>query len=254
MADQIDLNADVGESFGAYKMGLDEEVIKHITSANIACGFHAGDPAWMRHTVRLAEEQGVAVGAHPSFPDLVGFGRRNMAVAPEDAKADLIYQIGALQAFTTAKKLQHVKPHGAMYNMAVTDEELARAICEAVLDVDPSMAVVALAGSRWATIAEDMGLRVAREIFADRALNADGTLVSRSMPGAVLHDVDEVAERSLKMVTEGRATTVTGDEIEVQAESLCIHGDTPEAVEMASTLKRELEAAGVSLVPLGQLV
>ena len=254
MADQIDLNADVGESFGAYKMGLDEEVIKHITSANIACGFHAGDPAWMRHTVRLAEEQGVAVGAHPSFPDLVGFGRRNMAVAPEEAKADLIYQIGALQAFTTAKKLQHVKPHGAMYNMAVTDEELARAICEAVLDVDPSMAVVALAGSRWATIAEDMGLRVAREIFADRALNADGTLVSRSMPGAVLHDVDEVAERSLKMVTEGRATTVTGDEIEVQAESLCIHGDTPEAVEMASTLKRELEAAGVSLVPLGQLV
>ena len=253
MSNQIDLNCDMGESFGTYKMGLDEEVIKYISSASIACGFHAGDPMWMRHTVRLAEESGVGIGAHPGFPDLTGFGRRNMALTPEEAKANLVYQIGALQAFTTAKKLQHVKPHGAMYNQAVNDEALARAICEAILEVDPSMILLALTGSRWASIADEMGLRVAREIFADRALNADGTLVARSSPGAVIHDVDEVTERSLSMVTHGRATAVTGEDIEVQAESLCIHGDTPGAVEMAATLRKELDAAGIAIVPLGQL-
>ena len=251
---RIDLNCDMGESFGMYKLGLDEEVIKHISSASIACGFHAGDPMWMRHTVRLAEEHGVAVGAHPSYPDLAGFGRRDLAVTPDEARADLVYQIGALQAFTAGKRLQHVKPHGAMYNRAVHDEDLARAICQAVLDADPEMVVLALAGSRWAEIAQDMGLRVAREVFADRALNADGTLVSRSIDGAVLHDVDEVVERSVAMVTEGKATAVTGEEIEVRADSLCIHGDTPEAVEMAAALNRELGAAGVIVVPLAELV
>jgi UPF0271 protein len=244
----------VGESFGAYKMGLDEEVIKHITSANIACGFHAGDPAWMRHTVRLAEEQGVAVGAHPSFPDLNGFGRRDIGVTPDEARNDIVYQIGALQAFTSSKRLQHVKPHGAMYNRAVDDEALARSICEAMLEVDPDMVLVALAGSQWITIAQDMGMRVAREIFADRALNPDGTLVSRSKPGSVLHDVDEVVERSLQMVTDGTATTIDGGRIQVEADSLCVHGDTPGAVDMARSLRRELEAAGVQVVPLGKLV
>ena len=254
MSSKIDLNCDMGESFGMYKMGLDEEVLKHITSANVACGFHAGDPMWMRHTVRLAEENGVAVGAHPSFPDLSGFGRRNMAVTPEEAKNDIIYQIGALQAFTKSKRLQHVKPHGAMYNRAVNDEALARAICEAVLEVDPDMVLLALAGSRWISIAEDMGLGVAREIFADRALNADGTLVSRSQPGSVIHDTEEVVERSLKMVTEGMANAITGEEIEIQADSLCLHGDTPGAVEMAKALKRELEVAEIEIVPIGRLV
>ena len=254
MSGRIDLNCDMGESFGTYKLGLDEEVIKYVSSANIACGFHAGDPMWMRRTVKLAEEHDVAVGAHPSFPDLVGFGRRDIAVTPEEAKADLIYQIGAIQAFTQSKRLQHVKPHGAMYNRAVNDEALARAICEAVLEVDPSMVLLALAGSRWASWAKEMGLRVGREVFADRALNPDGTLVSRSSPGAVIDDVDQVAERSLQMVTQGRATAVTGEEIEVQADSLCIHGDTPGAVEMARVLRRELEAAAVEVVPLGRLV
>ena len=254
MSARIDLNCDMGESFGTYKMGLDEEVIKYVSSVNIACGFHAGDPMWMRHTVRLAEEHDVAIGAHPSFPDLVGFGRRNVDVTPDEAKADLVYQIGALQAFTSAKRLQHVKPHGAMYNRAVHDEALARAVCEAVLDVDPGMIMLALAGSRWASIAEEMGLRVAREAFPDRALNPDGTLVSRSESGAVIHDVDRVAERGLRMATQGRATAVTGDEIEVRADSLCLHGDTPGAVEMASALRRELEAEGVAVVPLGKLV
>ena len=254
MSARIDLNCDMGESFGTYKMGHDEEVIKYVSSVNIACGFHAGDPMWMRRTVRLAEEHDVAIGAHPSFPDLVGFGRRNVDVTPDEAKADLVYQIGALQAFTSAKRLQHVKPHGAMYNRAVDDEALARAVCEAVLDVDPGMIMLALAGSRWASIAEEMGLRVAREVFPDRALNPDGTLVSRSESGAVIHDVDRVAERGLRMVTQGRATAVTGDEIEVRADSLCLHGDTPGAVEMASALRRELEAEGVAVVPLGKLV
>ena len=254
MSGAIDLNCDMGESFGMYKMGIDQEVIKYISSANIACGFHAGDPMWMRRTVRLAEGHGVAVGAHPSFPDLVGFGRRGMTVTPDEARADLVYQLGALQAFTRDKKLQHVKPHGAMYNQAVNDEGLARAICDAVLEVDPGMVLVAPAGSRWSRIAEDMGLRVAHEIFADRALNPDGTLVSRSSPGAVIEDVEVVAERGLRMVTQGQATAVTGEEIEVQAESICIHGDTPGAVEMAAALRRELEAAGVSIVRMGELV
>ncbi len=254
MAVKIDLNCDMGESFGMYKMGLDEEVIKHISSANVACGFHAGDPMWMRHTVRLAEEHGVAVGAHPSFPDLNGFGRRNMSVEPEEAKNDVIYQVGALSAFTAGGKLQHVKPHGAMYNQAVSDEALARAICEAVLEVDEDMVLLVLAGSPWERTAADMGLRVAREIFADRAMNPDGSLVSRSREGSVIHDVEEVVERSLRMVTESRAVAITGEEMEVEAESLCLHGDTPGAVEMAKTLERQLRASGVDIVPVAQIV
>ena len=254
MSHKIDFNCDMGESFGMYKMGFDEDVIKHITSANIACGFHAGDPMWMRHTVQLAEENGVAIGAHPSYPDLAGFGRRNMNATPDEVRNDLVYQIGALQAFTSAKKLQHVKPHGAMYNQAVDDPELARAICEAILEVDPDMALLALSGSNWVEIAEEMGLRVGREIFADRALNADGTLVSRSKPGSVVHDVNEVVERSLKMVTEGKAVAITGEVIDVRADSLCLHGDTPGAVEMAKALKEALEAEGVEINPLSTLV
>ena len=254
MRPRIDFNCDMGESFGMYKMGLDEKVIRHITSANVACGFHAGDPGWMRKTVELAEARGVAVGAHPSFPDLAGFGRRNMVVSPQEARDDVVYQIGALAAFTAEGRLQHVKPHGAMYNMAVNDADLAKAICEAALSVDESMALLALAGSRWIDVARGMGLRVGREIFADRALNADGTLVSRSAPGSVIHDTQEVVERSLRMVTEGKAQAIGGEIIELEADSLCLHGDTPGAVEMASALKSALESEGVEIVPLGEIV
>jgi UPF0271 protein len=254
MASRIDFNCDMGESFGMYQMGLDSEVIKYITSANIACGFHAGDPNWMRTTVALAEEHGVAVGAHPSFPDLSGFGRRNMAVSADEARNDVVYQMGALQAFTTAKKLQHVKPHGAMYNMAVNDEALALAICEAALEVDPDVILLALAGSRWTEVAEDAGLRVAREIFADRALNADGTLVPRSQPGSVIHDTGAVVDRSLRMVTEGKAIAISGEVIEVRADSLCLHGDTPGAVELARALKGALVDENVDITPLSELV
>ena len=254
MKPKIDFNCDMGESFGVYKMGFDEEVIRHITSANVACGFHAGGPGWMRKTVELAEAEGVAVGAHPSFPDLAGFGRRRMAVSPQEARDDVVYQIGALSAFTASGRLQHVKPHGAMYNMAVNDPDLAKAICEAALSVDENMALLALASSRWVDIARGMGLRVGREIFADRALNADGTLVSRSKPGSVIHDVSEVVERSLRMVAEGKARAISGEIVEVEADSLCLHGDTPGAVEMASALKEALEAEGVEIVPLAEIV
>ncbi len=254
MQGRVDFNSDIGESFGSYKMGLDEEVIGCISSANIACGFHAGDPGWMRLTVGLAEKNGVGIGAHPAFPDLRGFGRRNMVVDPQEARDDVVYQIGALTAFTTGKRLQHVKPHGAMYNMAVKDEALARAICEAILEVDQRLILLALSGSRWIEIAEEMGLRVAREVFADRALMPDGTLAPRSRPGAVLHDTDQIAERTLRMVTEGTVEAVDGSEVEVVADSICLHGDKPGAVAMARAVRDTLECAGVQVVPLEELV
>ena len=251
MPTRFDFNCDMGESFGAWKMGLDEEVIRFITSANIACGFHAGDPATMRRTVRLAEAHGVGVGAHPGFPDLQGFGRRNLAASPDDVRDDLVYQIGGLTGFTRAKKLQHVKPHGALYNMAVPGGELARAIGEAVLEADPSLVLVVLAGSKWADQAERMGLRVAREAFADRALMPDGTLVPRSKPGAVIHDTRQVIERSIRLATERTVVAISGELVHVEADTLCLHGDTPDAVGLASALRAALEGAGVVLSPLG---
>jgi len=254
MGRQFDFNCDMGESFGAYALGLDAEIIQHVTSANIACGFHAGDPRWMRTTVRLAEAHGVGVGAHPGFPDLAGFGRRNLAASPDEVKTDIIYQLGALTAFTSARRLQHVKPHGAMYNMAVGGGGLARAIGEAVLEFDPSLILVTLAGSPWAAESAAMGLRVAREVFADRAVNPDGTLVSRSKPGAVLHDESEVIERSLRLVTERRVTAIDGSTIDIEADTICLHGDTPGAVALAALLAERLRAAGIELVPLGRMI
>tara|TARA_B100001167_G_scaffold125331_1_gene78099 strand:+ start:96 stop:860 length:765 start_codon:yes stop_codon:yes gene_type:complete len=251
---KIDFNCDMGESFGMYKMGFDEEVIKHISSANIACGFHAGDPMWMRKTVELAESHGVAIGAHPSYPDLNGFGRRSMNASPEEVRNDVVYQAGALKAFTSAQHLQHVKPHGAMYNQAVGDADLGKSICEAVLEVDSKIILLALAGSAWIDVAKNIGMRVAREVFADRAVHNDGTLVSRSQEGSVIHDLNEVVERSLQMVTEGKIVSVEGDIVEVQADSICLHGDTPGAVDMAQTLKKQFLKSGVEISPLSNIV
>jgi UPF0271 protein len=205
----------------------------------------------MRATVALAEEGGVGIGAHPGFPDLQGFGRRNLAATPREVRDDLVYQIGALTAFTKAKKLQHVKPHGALYNMAVPGGDLARAIAEAVLETDPSMILVALAGSKWADEAERMGLRVAREAFADRAVQADGTLVPRSKPGAVIHDRQQVIDRSVRLATEGTVVAVTGEVVDMRAETLCLHGDNPNAVALAAALREALERAGIRLMPMG---
>jgi len=254
MPHRVDLNCDMGESYGAYKLGLDEEVIKHITSANIACGFHAGDPLVMRHTVNLAKQYGVEVGVHPGFPDLIGFGRRDLAATPEEARSYVIYQIGALQAFMGGKRLQHVKPHGALYNMAARDSGLAKAIAEAVLEVDKNLILVALSGSEWVRIAEKAGLRVASEVFADRAYNHDGTLASRRLPGAVIEDPAEVVSRGVRMATEGKVTTINGKDIEVRADTICLHGDNPEAVTLAETLKAKLQASGIEVTPMGKFL
>ncbi|MAX04003.1 MAG: lactam utilization protein LamB [Dehalococcoidia bacterium] len=251
---KVDFNSDIGESFGQYKLGLDEDIVKYVSSANIACGFHAGDPMWMSKTVQLAEKHDVGIGAHPSYPDLRGFGRRNMNIEPEEVKNDVIYQIGALTGFTANKKLQHVKPHGAMYNNAVNNEKLAEAICSAIIEVDSDLILLALSGSRWISIAKEMGLKVAQEVFADRAINSDGTLVSRSIDGSVIHDPDVIAERTLKMVKQGYITSVTGEDVAVDADSICMHGDNPEAVQIAKEVKAALETAGINIVPLSELV
>ena len=251
---KVDFNSDIGESFGQYKLVLDEDIVKYVSSANIACGFHAGDPMWMSKTVQLAEKHDVGIGAHPSYPDLRGFGRRNMNIEPEEVKNDVIYQIGALTGFTANKKLQHVKPHGAMYNNAVNNEKLAEAICSAIIEVDSDLILLALSGSRWISIAKEMGLKVAQEVFADRAINSDGTLVSRSIDGSVIHDPDVIAERPLKIVKQGYITSVTGEDVAVDADSICLHGDNPEAVQIANEGKAALETAGINIVPLSELV
>ncbi|MEE9248495.1 MAG: 5-oxoprolinase subunit PxpA [Dehalococcoidia bacterium] len=251
MVARIDFNCDMGESFGAWKMGLDEEVIKHVTSSNIACGFHAGDPVWMEHTVGLARAHGVAIGAHPSYPDLMGFGRRDMAASPGDVKSYVKYQVGALRGFLEGGRLQHVKAHGALYNAAIKDDDLARAICQAVLEIDPQIILVVLAGTRWVEIAREMGNRVARETFADRAFSPDGTLAPRSQPGALLHDPDQVVERSLRMVIEGSVTATDGQDIPIEADTICLHGDNPGAVELAEAIRSRFEEEGVEVVPMG---
>ena len=226
----------------------------YITSANIACGFHAGDPMWMQKTVGLAEKAGVAIGAHPGLPDLIGFGRREMKITPEEAKNYVKYQVGALQAFTATKRLQHVKPHGALYNMGVADKAIARAIAEAVGEVDDKMILVGLSGSAWIEAGEEVGLKVAREVFADRALNPDGTLVPRSQPGSVIEDTEQVIAASLKMVLEQKATAIDGREIPIQADTICLHGDTPGAVELARKLRERMEAAGIQVISISKFL
>jgi UPF0271 protein len=254
--DRIDLNSDVGESFGIYKLGLDEEVIPLISSANIACGFHAGDPAVMKRTISLAKENGVGAGAHPGFPDLIGFGRRNMDVTMEEIKEYVTYQVGALQAFATAKgvSLQHVKPHGALYNMAVQNVEGWDAAAEAIAALDRNLILVVLAGlnrNRIEAIAAHHSIRIAFEFFADRAYNPDGSLVSRREDGAVLHNSEEVAERVVKMVNEGVVVAKDGTEIRLEADTICVHGDNPEAVGLVKNIRESLIASGIEVVPMG---
>lgn len=248
---KIDLNADLGESYGNYKCGMDEEVIKYISSANIACGFHASDPLVMANTVLLAKKYGTSVGAHPGYPDLVGFGRRNMSVQPKELKAMVQYQIGALKAFCIAYdcSLAHVKPHGAMYNMAAKDEKLAYAIAEAVYDVDPNLTLLGLSNSFLISAAKATGLKVANEVFADRAYNRDGSLVNRSLEGAVIKDENIAIERVLQMIQKGTITTIDGAEIEVCADSICLHGDGEKAVLFARKLKETLIGEGIEVIP-----
>lgn len=253
---RVDLNCDMGESFGNYKIGMDEEIVQYISSANIACGFHASDPLVMSKSVKLCASAGVSVGAHPGFPDLVGFGRRQMKVSLPELKAMVIYQVGALKAFCTANgvKLQHVKPHGAMYNMAAKDLNMAEAICEGIREVDPDLILLGLSGSKLIEAAKKVGLRYAGEVFADRGYEEDGSLVPRTEKGAMITDENEAIRRVIGMVKDHRVTAVTGKEVEVLPDSICLHGDSPKAVLFAEKISRALKEEGIEIVPMAEVV
>jgi UPF0271 protein len=246
---RVDINCDMGESFGAYAIGADAEVLPHVTSANIACGLHGGDPAVMRTTVAAALKLGVAVGAHPGLPDLVGFGRRAMQVTPQEVYDLIIYQVGALLGFVRAAggELRLVKAHGALYNMAAAQPALADAIARAVRDVDRSLLLYGLAGSHLLPAAERAGIGSTSEAFADRNYVHDGSLVSRQRPDALVTDVDEAVRRAVRMVREGVVPDVDGEDIAIRADTLCIHGDGPNAAELARRLRAGLQAAGVEV-------
>ncbi|WP_025847654.1 LamB/YcsF family protein [Brevibacillus agri] len=243
----VDLNCDMGESFGAYRLGNDQAILQHVSSANIACGFHAGDPSTMRKTVKLAIESRVAIGAHPGLADLVGFGRRSMDISAQDAYELVVYQIGALQAFVQAEGgvMQHVKPHGALYNMAATRPALAEAIAEAVYRVNPELVLFGLAGSELTRAGEKIGLCTAHEVFADRTYQADGTLTPRTQPDALIADEAESLAQVVRMVTEGKVQSLQGVDVPIRADTICIHGDGAHALAFAESIRQALQAAGV---------
>lgn len=250
---EIDLNCDMGESFGAYSMGNDAEILRYVSSANIACGFHAGDPHVMRKTVAAAIANNVAIGAHPSLPDLQGFGRRAMAMSVSEVYDIVLYQIAALAGFTQAlgAPLSHVKAHGALYNMAAKDKPLALAIAHAVHDFDKQLVLFGLAGSEQIRAADTVGLRSASEVFADRTYQDDGSLTARTQPHAMIEDIDTAVLQVQRMVTEGKVRSVGGKDISVQADTLCLHGDQPNALLFAQRIRVELELAGVTVAAPG---
>jgi 5-oxoprolinase (ATP-hydrolysing) subunit A len=251
---RVDLNSDVGESFGAYTIGQDPILLPHVTSANVACGFHAGDPGVMRATVAMARQHGVAVGAHPGFPDLVGFGRRDLHATAQEVEDFVLYQIGALAAIAAAQgvRLQHVKPHGALFNMAVRDSSLADAIARATAAADRSLILFGLPQSELVRAGERAGLRTASEVFADRAYEPDGTLVSRRKPGAVIHDPEAVVARVVRMATDHTVAAVDGSVVRLEVDTICVHGDTRGAADLAARIRQSLERAGVNVRPVGQ--
>lgn len=251
----IDLNSDMGESFGAYTIGADEEILRWVTSANVACGWHGGDPQVMRQTVARAKALGVAVGAHPSYPDLLGFGRRPMQITRQEARDYVLYQIGAVRAFVEAAglALQHVKPHGAIYNVAAKDRELSLGIAEAVKEAGGGLILMGLPDSEMLKAAREVGVRIAREAFGDRAYNEDGSLVSRKIAGSLITDPGQVAERVIGLA-QGRVVAITGKEIRFTADTICLHGDTPGAAAIAKAVREALNAAGVPVRPLGEFL
>lgn len=246
---KIDLNADAGESFGNWRLGRDEELFVQLSSVNVACGFHAGDPLTIWRTLELAQKTGIAVGAHPGFPDLVGFGRRELAASPEEVYTDVLYQVGALNAFLRVRglPLHHIKAHGALYNRATRNPETARAIAQAAKDFDPQVPLVVLPNTPLELEARRLGLRTIGEAFPERGYSSDGRLAPRGTPGAWIHDPAEAARRAVRMVVEGRVETVDGKWLEVRAQTLCIHGDNPNAVEIARAIRGALLAEGVSI-------
>ena len=253
---RVDLNSDLGESFGRYTIGSDDKIIPLITSANVACGYHASDPVVMDKTLAMAREAGIRVGAHPGYPDLMGFGRRNMNVTPQEARAYTLYQLGALDAFCRAHglKMQHVKPHGAFYNMAAKDYELSLAICQAVKEFDDSLIVLALSGGELAHAAKDMGLRTALEVFADRAYEEDGSLVNRRKEGAMVTDENIAIARVVRMIKEKKVTAITGKDIPIQADSVCVHGDGTKALAFVEKIRKTLTEEGVEICSLDEIV
>ena len=246
---RVDLNSDLGESFGRYTLGLDEQVIPLVTSVNVACGMHAGDPVVMRRTVKLAADAGIAVGAHPGYPDLQGFGRRNMALSPDEGYAYVLYQVGALAAFCRAEgvKLAHVKPHGQLYNRAAVDAPFAQAIAQAVADFNPDITLVALAGGELARAGKAAGLHVAQEFFADRNYTDEGTLVSRTQDNATITDEDFAVARVVRVIQKGSIESVTGKTIDIAADTICVHGDNAHALEFARDIRRALTEAGIEM-------
>ncbi|HUN67689.1 MAG TPA: 5-oxoprolinase subunit PxpA [Burkholderiales bacterium] len=245
----IDLNCDMGESYGAWKMGADAEVMPYISSANIACGFHAGDPATIRKTVRIAVDRGVAVGAHPSLPDLMGFGRRVMRITPQDMYDLVVYQAGAVEAFARAAgtRLHHVKCHGALYNMAVNDEALSDAMVRAVKDLGSGVMLYALSGSKTFLLGKKAGIPVVGEVFADRGYSDDGTLAPRDKPGGMIEDAAASAKQALAMIEEGQVTSLSGKRVPVAADTMCLHGDQPGAVAFAQTLRKTFSERGITV-------
>ncbi|WP_094604585.1 5-oxoprolinase subunit A [Sporomusa silvacetica DSM 10669] len=250
---RVDLNCDLGESFGAYKLGVDEEILPFVTSANIACGFHAGDPAVMRKTVMLALKNDVAIGAHPGLPDLAGFGRRQMDISPQEAYDLVVYQLGALAAFVKAEgaSMQHVKPHGAFYNMAAKSKPLSAAIAEAVYKVDPGLILFGLAGSELVAAGEKIGLQVAHEVFADRTYQHDGSLTSRKQPDALITNQEEAVQQVVRMIKEGKVLSQQGRDIAVKADTVCIHGDGKHALEFARKIREYLLNGGIAVKAMG---
>ena len=251
---RIDINSDLGESFGAYTIGHDEGLMNAITSANVAAGFHAGDPSVLRDTIRLAKAHGVAVGAHPGFPDLVGFGRRELNVTPKEAEDMVLYQVAAVAGVAAAEgvRIQHVKPHGALFNMAVRSPELSAAIARAVAAFDRSLILFGLPGSEILKAGLEAGIRIAAEVFADRAYEPDGSLASRRKPGAVIHDPAAVVARAVRMVTENTVVAIDGSVVRLDADTICVHGDTPGSDELAAKIRAGLEAAGVTVKAIGK--
>ena len=256
MAFKVDLNCDLGESFGNYKIGGDDKIIPFISSANVACGFHAGDPVVMKKTIETAKKNNIGIGAHPGFLDLMGFGRREMKISLDEAKAYVLYQLGALEAFCKSEgvKLQHVKPHGALYNMAAKGYNLSKAICEAIADFDSSLIILGLSGSETLRAAKDLGLKYASEVFADRAYEEDGSLVARSKEGAMIHDENEAIERVIKMIKEQKVTSITGKEIPIKADSICVHGDGEKALLFVRRIREKLESEGIIVQKLSEII
>ena len=254
MTDRIDINCDMGESFGAYGFGRDPEVMDYISSANIACGLHAGDPMVMERTVRLAKEKGVAVGAHPGYPDLLGFGRRHMDCSLEEIENFTLYQIGALSAFARAQgiPLQHVKAHGALGNLAFVNLEVSKAVARALRLFSRDLIFVTMAGTVMVQAAQEVGVRFAEEVYADRVYNPDGTLQSRKIPGAVIHDPEKAAQQAVRMAQEGYVIAHDGTKVKVNPQTLCVHGDTPSALAILQRIRDELRKASIAVKPMGE--